>query len=140
MIGPLLAPGCQDRHLGAVDALHGLAQIDGPLRAGVILRTAALELGQTGQPRFRLGGIAPVLRSGHRHLSGGQFVDDPGKAFGGQILVIILADLRHGRICAGPQTFHLFPRELAIRRELKGLRRDLVLANRNQVLGPADHA
>ena len=95
---------------------------------------------QAGEPRARLGGVAAVLRAGHGHLAGGQFVDDLGEALGRQILVVILADLGHGRVGAGAEALDLLPAELAICRKLVRLRRDLLAADADQILGPADHA
>ena len=80
------------------------------------------------------------LRARHRHLAGGEFVEDLAEALSGQVLVIVLADLRHRRIRASAQTFDLFPREFAVGGDLMRLGGDLVLADRDQILGAADHA
>jgi hypothetical protein len=62
------------------------------------------------------------------------------KLFRRQVLVVILADLRHGRVGAGAEAFDLFPGELAIRAQLMRALGDLVLADGDQILRPADHA
>ncbi len=96
--------------------------------------------GERSQALQGLGGIAAVLRAGGRHAAGGQLVDDPGQFLGAQILVVILADLRHRRVGAGAKAFDLFPRKLAIRRKLVRIGGDLVLADGDQVFRAADHA
>ena len=135
-----VAPRGAQRHLGAVDALDRVADGRGKLDRGVVLRPALDMLGQHHRPALGLGRIAPVLRARHRHLAGGELVEDLGEALRGEILVVILADLRHRRVGAGPETLDLFPRELAVGGDLVCLRRDLVLADRHQILGTADHA
>ena len=84
---------------------------------------------QTCQPGGGFGRIAAILRAGHRHVARGHFIDDLAQPLRRQILVIILADLRHGRIGAGPEAFDLFPAELAIGGKLMRPRRDTFLAD-----------
>ena len=95
---------------------------------------------QARQPRQRFGGIAAILRARHRHLPFREPRDQVTQLVGCQILVVVLADLGHRRVGAGPETFHLFPAELAIGRQGMGLFADQFLADRDQILGPADHA
>jgi hypothetical protein len=95
---------------------------------------------ERGQPARRFRGIAPVLRPRRRNLARRHLVDERRQFLGRQVLVVILADLGHRRVGAGAEALDLFPRELAVGAELMRLRRDLVAADADQVLRPADHA
>ena len=132
-------PRRRDRNLGAVDALDRVFQTQRACDA-TVMRLAALEILQRGRTAQSLGRETTVLRPRRRHLAGGKAVDQRGQFFDGQVLVEILADLGHGRVGAGAKAFDLFPAETAIGRKRMSRRRDLVLADADQVLGAADHA
>ena len=101
---------------------------------------AAVVFFEAGQPVQRLRRKAPVLRARGRNFACGQVIEKGHEFVRCQILVVILANLGHGRVGAGTKALHLFPRELAILGELMRIWRDLFFADRHKVFGPADHA
>ena len=95
---------------------------------------------QRGQPRGRLRGIAARLRTGGWQLACGQLINQIREFLSGEIFIVIFANLNHRRICAGPQTFHLFPAELAIFGNDMGLAGNFFFAHRDQIFCTANHA
>ena len=65
--------------------------------------------GQRRRPPQRLRGKAPVLRPRQRHLTPGEGIEQPGEPLRRQVLVVVLADLRHRRVGAGPEALDLLP-------------------------------
>src|ERR1700722_9999349 len=95
---------------------------------------------QRGRPADRGGELTAVLGTRLREIAGGEAVQHLAEVFLGQIFVGILPDQHHRRIHAGAETLDLFPAEIPILREMKGIMMDTALAHLDDIGGAAQPA
>src|ERR1700761_1465471 len=86
------------------------------------------------------GELTAVLGTRLRKIAGSEAVQHLAEVFLGQVLVGILPDQHHRRIHAGTETLHLFPAEIPILREMKGIMMDTALAHLDDIGGAAQPA
>ena len=98
------------------------------------------QAGQRGRAAFRRTEAPVVLRARGHFAPGGNVVDELFQALRRQVLVGVLEDLHHGRVDAGTEALDLFPREVAVGRQLVRMGRDLRLADPDQVFRAAQLA
>src|SRR6516165_12581404 len=94
---------------------------------------------QRGRPADRRRELAIDLGTGLGAAPGGELVENLLEARRGQVLVIVVVDLRHRGIHAGAQALDLDPGEFSVRRDMK-LLADSSLADLLELVGAAQHA
>src|ERR1700722_11073604 len=95
---------------------------------------------QRGRSADRSGVLTAVLGTRFRKIAASEAIQHLAEVFLGQILVGILPDQHHRRIHAGAETLHLFPTEIPILREMKGIMVDTTLAHLDDIGGAAQSA
>ena len=85
------------------------------------LRCVERGIDQRDRPAERRRGLAPVLRAGLDVTPGLQILQNARQALGREVLVIVLVDLRHGRVDASAEAFDLGPGEQPVRRHVARL-------------------
>src|SRR5262245_22334595 len=78
------------------------------------MRSALGESCQRCWPADRRGQLAVNLRAGLRRAAGGEFVQNSCETLRREVLVVVIIDLRHRRVHAGPEALDLDPRECPI--------------------------